>query len=259
LTISNITKSIAQTTNQPINKSIAKKLSKELSKKLNSTAMAAIAATIATRVKELMAKMPDTLNSKKDIDEYYNKVVKEAKEAINEEKKANLGGKAPRKALGVKPPKAAKAANAEPKKRVKKANVDADGNDIEKVKKPPNAYQKFIQDNRAKVKEENPTMTGVEIFTLIAQKWNEHKKAMNVEEDKDIDRKSSASSSSGISSARSASYPKKDSIDDDEITADEEDKKKAAALAAAKAAKAANAVANAVAKTAKKGKKDESS
>jgi hypothetical protein len=208
-----------------------------------------IAATIATRVKELMAKMPDTLNSKKDIDEYYNKVVKEAKEAINEEKKADLGGKAPRKALGVKPPKAAKAANAEPKKRVKKANVDADGNDIEKVKKPPNAYQKFIQDNRAKVKEENPTMTGVEIFTLIAQKWNEHKKAMNDEEDKDIDRKSS------VSSASSASSPKKDSVDDDEITADEEDKKKAAA----KAAKAANAVANAVAKTAKKGKKDESS
>ena len=208
--------------------------------------MAAIAATIATRVKELMAKMPDTLNSKKDIDEYYNKVVKEAKEAINEEKKADLGGKAPRKALGVKPPKAAKAANAanaEPKKRVKKANVDADGNDIEKVKKPPNAYQKFIQDNRAKVKEENPTMTGVEIFTLIAQKWNEHKKAMNDEEDNDIDRKSSASSA------------KKDSVDDDEITEDEEDKKKAAA----KAAKAANAVANAVAKTAKKGKKDESS
>jgi hypothetical protein len=209
--------------------------------------MAAIAATIATRVKELMAKMPDTLNSKKDIDEYYNKVVKEAKEAINEEKKANLGGKAPRKALGVKPPKAAKAANAEPKKRVKKANVDADGNDIEKAKKPPNAYQKFIQDNRAKVKEENPNMTGVEIFTLIAQKWNEHKKAMNVEEDND--HKSSASSAS------SASSPKKDSVDDDEITADEEDKKKAAA----KAAKAANAVANAVAKTAKKGKREESS
>lgn len=205
--------------------------------------MAAIAATIATRVKELMAKMPDTLNSKKDIDEYYNKVVKEAKEAINEEKKANLGGKAPRKALGVKPPKAAKAANAEPKKRVKKANVDADGNDIEKAKKPPNAYQKFIQDNRAKVKEENPNMTGVEIFTLIAQKWNEHKKAMNVEEDND--HKSSASS------------PKKDSVDDDEITEDEEDKKKAVAKAA-KAAKAANAVANAVAKTAKKGKREES-
>jgi hypothetical protein len=214
--------------------------------------MAAIAATIATRVKELMAKMPDTLNSKKDIDEYYNKVVKEAKEAINEEKKADLGGKAPRKALGVKPPKAAKAAkaaNAEPKKRVKKANVDADGNDIEKVKKPPNAYQKFIQDNRAKVKEENPTMTGVEIFTLIAQKWNEHKKAMNDEEDKDIDRKSNVSN---------VSNAKKDSVDDNEITEDEEDKKKAAAKAA-KAAKAANAVANAVAKTAKKGKREESS
>lgn len=201
-------------------------------------------ATIAIRVKELMAKMPDTLNTKKDIDEYYKKIVKDAKEAINEEKKANNGGKAPRKALGVKPAKvakAAKAANAEPKKRVKKANVDADGNEIEKVKKPPNAYQKFIQDNRAKVKEENPDMTGVEIFTLLAQKWNEHKKAMNDEESNDEDkddRKSSKSSSSG----------KKDTSDDDDITEDDEDKKKAAVAANAavaksvKASKAKNAI-----------------
>ena len=201
-------------------------------------------ATIATRVKELMAKMPDTLNNKKDIDEYYKKVVKDAKEAINEEKKANNGGKAPRKALGVKPAKAAKAAkaaNAEPKKRVKKANVDADGNEIEKVKKPPNAYQKFIQDNRAKVKEENPDMTGVEIFTLLAQKWNEHKKDMNGDESNDEDkddRKSSKSISSG----------KKDTSDDDDITEDDEDKKKAAKAANAavaksvKASKAKNAI-----------------
>lgn len=197
-------------------------------------------ATIATRVKELMIKMPDTLNTKKDIDEYYKKVVKDAKEAINEEKKANNGGKAPRKALGVKPAKvakAAKAAKAEPKKRVKKANVDADGNEIEKVKKPPNAYQKFIQDNRAKVKEENPDMTGVEIFTLLAQKWNEHKKAMNGEESDDED-KDKDDSKSG----------KKDTSDDDDITEDDEDKKKAAVAANAavaksvKASKAKNAI-----------------
>jgi hypothetical protein len=203
-------------------------------------AIAAIAAiaTIAIRVKELMAKMPDTLNTKKDIDEYYKKIVKDAKEAINEEKKANNGGKAPRKALGVKPAKvakAAKAAKAEPKKRVKKANVDADGNEIEKVKKPPNAYQKFIQDNRAKVKEENPDMTGVEIFTLLAQKWNEHKKAMNDDESNDEDKddgKGSKSSSSG----------KKDTSDDDDITEDDDDKKKAAVAKSVKASKAKNAI-----------------
>jgi hypothetical protein len=192
-------------------------------------AVAAIA-TIAIRVKELMAKMPDTLNTKKDIDEYYKKIVKDAKEAINEEKKANNGGKAPRKALGVKPAKVAKAAKAEPKKRVKKANVDADGNEIEKVKKPPNAYQKFIQDNRAKVKEENPDMTGVEIFTLLAQKWNEHKKAMNDDESNDEDKDDCCSESSKGSK-------KKDTSDDDDITEDDKDKKKAAIKAVKKATK----------------------
>jgi hypothetical protein len=200
--------------------------------------------TIAARVKELMAKMPDTLNTKKEIDEYYKDVVKKVKEAMN------TGGKAPRKALGVKEPKApkapkaAKAAKAEPKKRVKKVDVDADGNEIEKVKKPPNAYQKFIQDNRPKVKEDNPTMTGVEIFTLLAQKWNEHKKAMNGEEsDDDKDKPDSSKSSS----SKSSSSEKKDLSDDDDITEDADDKKKAAKAATAadaksvKTAKAKNA------------------
>jgi len=194
--------------------------------------------TIASRVKELMAEMPDTLNTKKEIDEYYKDVVKKVKEAMN------TGGKAPRKALGVKAPKEPKAkAPKEPKvakKRVKKVDVDADGNEIEKVKKPPNAYQKFIQDNRQKVKEDNPTMTGVEIFTLLAQKWNEHKKAMNGEESDD---KGKPDSSKGSSSGSKGS--KKDTSDDDDITEDDDDKKKAAAAAAVaksvKVAKAKNA------------------
>ena len=181
--------------------------------------------TIAARVKDLMAKMPDTLNTKKEIDEYYKDVVKKVKETMN------TGGKAPRKALGVKADKAPKAAKAEPKKRVKKVDVDADGNDIEKVKKPPNAYQKFIQDNRAKVKEENPDMTGVEIFTLLAQKWNEHKKAMNGEESDDKDKSDGNRSDIG----------KKDTSDDDDITEDDDDKKKAANAAVAKSVKASKA------------------
>lgn len=197
--------------------------------------------TIAARVKELMAKMPDTLNTKKEIDEYYKDVVKKVKEAMN------TGGKAPRKALGVKAPKAAKepkapkaakAAKAEPKKRVKKVDVDADGNEIEKVKKPPNAYQKFIQDNRPKVKEDNPTMTGVEIFTLLAQKWNEHKKAMNGEESDDDKDKPDSSKSSDSSDSSSR---KKDLSDDDDITEDADDKKKAAVAKSVKTAKAKNA------------------
>jgi hypothetical protein len=162
----------------------------------------------------------------------------------------NTGGKAPRKALGVKAPKAAKepkvpkvpkaakAAKAEPKKRVKKVDVDADGNEIEKVKKPPNAYQKFIQDNRPKVKEDNPTMTGVEIFTLLAQKWNEHKKAMNGEESDDDKDKPDSSKSSDSSDSSSR---KKDLSDDDDITEDADDKKKAAVAKSVKTAKAKNA------------------
>jgi len=221
------------------------------------TAIAAIP-TIASRVKELMAEMPDTLNTKKEIDEYYKDVVKKVKEAMN------TGGKAPRKALGVKAPKEPKAkapkepkakapkepkakAPKEPKvakKRVKKVDVDADGNEIEKVKKPPNAYQKFIQDNRQKVKEDNPTMTGVEIFTLLAQKWNEHKKAMNGEESDDKGKPDSSKGSSS-SSKGSSKGSKKDTSDDDDITEDDDDKKKAAAAAAVaksvKTAKAKNA------------------
>jgi hypothetical protein len=64
------------------------------------------------------------------------------------------------------------------KKRTKKVEVDEDGNDIVKAKRPLNQYQKFIQDNRAKVKEENPTLNGEEIFTLIAELWNKHKEAI---------------------------------------------------------------------------------
>jgi hypothetical protein len=125
-------------------------------------------------IKEVMAKMPDTLNTKKEIDEYYKKAMKEINDKLKEEKKANTG-KAPRKALGVKPA---------PKKRVKKAKeVDEDGNEIVKVKKPLNNYQKFIQDQRPKVKEDYPELSGEEIFTKIAELWKKHKEDIKSDED----------------------------------------------------------------------------
>ena len=71
-----------------------------------------------------------------------------------------------------------KATKALPKKRTKKVDVDDDGNEIVKVKRPLNNYQKFIQDNHGKIKKENPTLNGEEIFTLIAELWNKHKKSM---------------------------------------------------------------------------------
>jgi hypothetical protein len=119
------------------------------------------------RVKEIMVNMPDNLDTKKEVDEYYKNAMKDIKEKNKEEKKEKKATKA-----------------AIPKKRAKKVEVDDEGNEIEKVKRPLNNYQKFIQNNRAKVKEENPTLNGEEIFTLIAELWNKHKKSMKKDDDK---------------------------------------------------------------------------
>ena len=110
--------------------------------------------TLAMRIKEVMVNMSDNLDTKKEIDEYYKNAMKDIKEKKKEDKKEK---------------------KAEPKKRAKKVEVDDDGNEIVKVKRPLNKYQKFIQDNRKKVKEENPEMSGEEIFTLIAELWGKHK------------------------------------------------------------------------------------
>jgi hypothetical protein len=103
-----------------------------------------------------MVNMPDTLNTKKDVEYYY----KDTLNKFKEDKKAAR----------------AKSNNGEQRAmRFKYAKVDNDGNLVVKDKEPLNAYQKFVKDNREKVKNENPNMTGVEIFTLIAQKWKEYK------------------------------------------------------------------------------------
>jgi len=110
--------------------------------------------TFAMRIKEVMVNMPDNLDTKKEIDEYYKNAMKDIKDKNKEDKKEK---------------------KMEPKKRVKKLELDDDGNEIVKTKRPLNKYQKFIQDNRKKVKEENPDMSGEEIFTLIADMWGKHK------------------------------------------------------------------------------------
>ena len=158
------------------------------------------ATTFAMRVKEIMVNMPDNLDTKKEIDEYYKNAMKDIKEKNKEEKKEK------------------KATKAIPKKRAKKVEVDDEGNEIEKVKRPLNNYQKFIQDNRAKVKEENPNLNGEEIFTLIAELWNEHKKSMKKEDDK--------KDSSNDDKKDSSDDDKKDSDDDKKDSDDDDDDKK---------------------------------
>jgi hypothetical protein len=160
------------------------------------------------RVKEVMVNMPDNLDTKKEVDEYYKNAMKNIKEKNKEEKKEKKATKA-----------------AIPKKRAKKVEVDDDGNEIEKVKRPLNSYQKFIQDNRAKVKEENPSLNGEEIFTLIAELWNKHKKSMKKDEDKKDSDDDKDKKDSDDEDKKDSDDDKKDSSDDDKKDSSDDDKK----------------------------------
>ena len=113
------------------------------------------ALTTNQHIKEYMAKMPYTITTKKECDEYYKAGWKEIKEEQKTEKAATK--------------------NAESKKRIKKVEVDDDGNEIEKVKKPLNGYQQFIREYRSKVMDENPGLSTGEYFRLIATKWQKEK------------------------------------------------------------------------------------
>jgi hypothetical protein len=87
--------------------------------------------SIAIKIKEYMNNMPDTLNTKKEIDEYF-------KDAM--------------------------------KKTFEKNKDKAD-----KAKKELNGYQLFIKENSKSVKEQNPGLSGPEVFKLIAAMWNKQK------------------------------------------------------------------------------------
>ena len=153
----------------------------------------------AVRFQEMIAKMPETLTMK-EVEEYCKNAKKEIKATINEEKKVKK--------------------TAVQKKRVKKVEVDDDGNEIEKVKKPLNAYQQFIRDNRQKVKEENPDAKGDEIFTMIAALWQKHKEDKK-DSDVDDDKKGDSDNDGDIAAAAIAVDDNDDEIkrvDDDKET-----------------------------------------
>ena len=113
--------------------------------------------------KDMIAKMPDTLTVK-EVDEFCKNAKKEIKAKLGEETKV-------------------KKTAVQKKKRVKKVEVDEEGNEVEKVKKPLNAYQQFIRDNRQKVKDDHPDAKGDEIFTMIAALWKKHKEESKDKED----------------------------------------------------------------------------
>jgi len=166
--------------------------------------------TFAMRIKEVINNMSDTLDTKKEVDEYYKNAMKNIKEKNKEDKKEK------------------KIKKAEPKKRAKKVEVDDEGNEIVKVKRPLNKYQKFIQDNRKKVKEENPDMSGEEIFTLIAEMWGKHKEDIKngVINDDDDKKDSDDEKKDSDDVKKDSDDDKKDSDDDSESDKDIKEEKK---------------------------------
>ena len=103
--------------------------------------------TISIKIKEIMNNMADTLNTKKEIDDYYKDAMKKTLE--NNKLK-----------------------------------------DDNKPKKELNAYQKFMKENNKNVKEQNPTLTGPEVFSMIASMWKKEKeKLVDAVEAKDADPK----------------------------------------------------------------------
>ena len=88
--------------------------------------------TIAIQVKEKMANMPDTLNTKKELEAYFKDVVKNITVTV-----------------------------------------------VDKPKRELTAYQQYVRDNSKPVKEQNPQLTGKEVFSLIAKMWRESQNGDN--------------------------------------------------------------------------------
>jgi len=141
-----------------------------------------------------MAEMPDTLD-KKEIGEFYKKAMAKAVERMkkvekDEKKEAKKAAKEPKEPKAAKEPKEPKEKKEKvpkekkekkPKKEKKSVELDDDGNEIVKAKKALTGYQKFIQENRPKVKEEFPEYNGEQIFTKIAELWQQHKEQMKAD------------------------------------------------------------------------------
>jgi hypothetical protein len=183
-------------------------------------------ATASLLIKEAMASMPDSLNTKKEIDEYYKKAMKDINDKMKEEKKADKAAEKPEPKKRVK-----KAANAA--KAAKPAEVDEDGNEIVKVKKPLNKYQMFIQQQRPKVKEDYPELSGEEIFTKIAELWKEHKESEAKSDSGDSDVKSDSGDTVAVVKEKKEKEPKEPKAPKEPKEPKEPKKTKAKADAAA--------------------------
>ena len=126
--------------------------------------------TMAVLIQEAMARMPDTLDTKKEIDEYFKNAMKEIAMRKKEDEKAK---KAADKAVAKKP--AVKPAVKRGAKKEKEKEVDEEGNEIEVVKKPVSNYMKFTEGHRPKVKAVISGLSPQNLFKEVAKLWKIYK------------------------------------------------------------------------------------
>ena len=147
-----------------------------------------VAPTIAELIKGVMANMPDTLDTKKEIDEYFKNAMKEIMKAKKEaEPKAEPKKRKTKKDKEADETDADEAADADvkkPKKRKTKKDKEADetADADEKQQKPPKPpkppkrpltkYQEFFKENYPTIDKEIPNK---EKCAKIAELWKIHK------------------------------------------------------------------------------------
>jgi hypothetical protein len=108
--------------------------------------------TIAVLMKEAMVNMPDSLNSKKDIEDYLKTMIKEIIAKKKEEERATKPREKRTKPIVAKP-----------------VEIKPD-----KVVKPPSKRKIFYDEMRIKIKEQQPELTPKQTEQKLAELWKVH-------------------------------------------------------------------------------------
>ena len=103
---------------------------------------------MAELMKEAMSDMPDTLDTKKEIEEYFKKASMTIKEKITDTDAKRISTRKPK-------------------------NIDENGDEVAKTSKPLTKYQMFLKEQYPKLDKD---ISNQEKFTIIAELWRIHKK-----------------------------------------------------------------------------------
>jgi hypothetical protein len=120
------------------------------------------ASGFSSSVKEIMENMPDNINTKKEVEEYFKNAMKIINEKKKEEYKEN---ETTAKQPAVK----------RERKKGKEKGVDEEGNEIEVVKKPVSNYMKFIDGHSHRIKAVNSGLSPQDLFKVVSEFWEIYK------------------------------------------------------------------------------------